>query len=478
MPCSWTNPVGCAGTAVGGAAGYVADKGVQALADAIKGGVGSMVKALMTWWVTSPSVFTADFGPVESLQRLLLPVTLVVATAALIWQGILMMVQRKSDPMLDAGRGLLALGFYSGAGVAALVGAMKAGDGLAQFLVGASTGGGFDARMAKLFSFTAVEPGLVIVLGILIVVASFVQWVMLFFRQGAIVILAAFMPLAAAGSIGHGTRPWLRRLLAWICSLIAYKPMVAFCYAVAFHFIGTSTDLTGVILGFVVLIFSVVALPAMLRFFSWGIDAAAEHMGSGAMGALAAGAGLASAGMQIANGFGGSGRVSAAQQAAMIDASLGPAGGPTGGGRSGGPTGATNAPAGGGNGPAGGAGGAGAGRPGTAGTASGSGAVGSTGSAGSPGAAAGSSGGGTVGGAGASGAAAAGAAGAATKAAVDIARGSAAAAGGALTGGAPASQAAPPTGAAGSSTARAAGPGGNGNGNSNGNGNGNGGRRS
>jgi len=465
LPCSWTNPVGCAGTAVGGAAGYVADKGVQALADAIKGGVGSMVKALMTWWVTSPSVFTADFGPVESLQRLLLPVTLVVATAALIWQGILMMVQRKPDPMLDAGRGLLALGFYSGAGVAALVGAMKAGDGLAQYLVGASTGGGFDARMAKLFSFTAVEPGLVIVLGILIVVASFVQWVMLFFRQGAIVILAAFMPLAAAGSIGHGTRPWLRRLLAWICSLIAYKPMVAFCYAVAFHFIGTSTDLTGVILGFVVLILSVVALPAMLRFFSWGIEAAAEHMGSGAMGALAAGAGLASAGMQIANGFGGSGRVSAAQQAAMIDASLGPAGGPTGGGRSGGPTGATNAPAGGGNGPAGGAGAAGAGRPGTAGTASGSGAVGSAGSAGSPGAAAGSSGGVTAGAAGASGAAAAGAAGAATKAAVDIARGSAAAAGGAMTGGAPGSQAAPPTGAAGSSTARAAGPGGNSNGN-------------
>ncbi len=442
MPCSWTNPAGCAGTAVGGATSYVADKGVQALADAIKGGVGSMVKALMTWWVTSPSVFTADFGPVQTLQRLLLPVTVVVATAALIWQGILMMVQRKPDPLLDAGRGLLALGFYSGAGVAALVGAMKAGDALAQYLVGASTGGAFDARMAKLFSFAAVEPGLVIVLGILIVVASFVQWVLLFFRQGAIVILAAFMPLAAAGSIGHGTRPWLRRLLAWICSLIAYKPMVAFCYAVAFSFIGSSVDLTGVILGFVVLILSVVALPAMLRFFSWGIETTAEHMGSGAMGALAAGAGVASAGVQVANGFGGSGRVSAAQQAAMIEASLGPAGGPSGGGP-GGPAGAASSPAGGSGGPGGGT---------TGTTGAGTAGAGTTGAAvpSQPGAAG-------AAGAGATGAAAVGVPGVAAKAAVEVARGSAAAAGGAMTGAAPGSRQ-PTAGAAGGGALGPAGP--------------------
>ncbi len=453
-----TTPLDCVGTAVGGATSYVADKGVQALADAIKGGVGSMVKALMTWWVTSPSVFTADFGPVQTLQRLLLPVTVVVATAALIWQGILMMVQRKPDPLLDAGRGLLALGFYSGAGVAALVGAMKAGDALAQYLVGASTGGAFDARMAKLFSFAAVEPGLVIVLGILIVVASFVQWVLLFFRQGAIVILAAFMPLAAAGSIGHGTRPWLRRLLAWICSLIAYKPMVAFCYAVAFSFIGSSVDLTGVILGFVVLILSVVALPAMLRFFSGGIETTAEHMGSGAMGALAAGAGVASAGVQVANGFGGSGRVSAAQQAAMIEASLGPAGGPSGGGP-GGPSGAASTPAGGSGGPGGGttgttgAGTAGAGTTGAAvpsqpGAASAAGAAGAAGGAGAAGAT------------GATGAAAVGVPGVAAKAAVEVARGSAAAAGGAMTGAAPGGGALRPAGPSGSSSPSGNGTGG------------------
>src|SRR5215213_8336167 len=140
MACDVTHPWDCV-TAIPGA---VANEGVAALASTIREAVGSIVKTMMTWWVTSPSVFTADVATTEKLQALLLPVTVVVATASLVWQGVVMAVRRKPDPMLDAGRGLLALGFYSAAGVGALVGAMRGADALARYFVDSSTGGRFD----------------------------------------------------------------------------------------------------------------------------------------------------------------------------------------------------------------------------------------------------------------------------------------------------------------------------------------------
>ena len=187
---------------------------------------------------------------------------------------------------------------------------------------------------------SSIGDGLMIVLGVIVIIATLIQWVLLFFRQAGIVILAAFLPLAAAGSIGTGTKPWLRKLLSWILSLVFYKVLVAACYAIAFELIGTSTDVAGFILGFVVLIIAIIALPVLLKLFAWGVDAGAEHLGSGVGAMVTGGAGLAMAGAQVANGFGGSGRVSAAQQASVIDQGLGSMSDSSGSGsNSGGPSG-------------------------------------------------------------------------------------------------------------------------------------------
>ena len=54
------------------------------------------------------------------------------------------------------------------------------------------------------------SPAVVVVLGIVAIVISAIQAVLMLFRQGALVILAGVLPLAAAGTLTPATRPWFR----------------------------------------------------------------------------------------------------------------------------------------------------------------------------------------------------------------------------------------------------------------------------
>jgi len=314
-----SNPLDCVGDAISGVTGAAAGGVLGAFADAIRSGVADLVKATLTWWVRQDSVDIAA-TPVDRLQHLLLPVTLLVAVGSLMWQGVRMTLSRKPDPLWDAGRGLAVLAFVTGAGVTALAGALRAGDALSGWVLDQASGGQFSQRLIEVLSMQGVAgPGTVILLGMVTFFVTLLQWVLLFFRQGSLVVLAGLLPLAAAGSMSPGTRPWLRRLLAWLLSIVAYKPMVAFIYAAGFTLFGEGKDLSTVVLGVVVLALSVVALPALLRFFSWGVDAGAAHLGGAASGALASGLGAATAGITVAGMRSGG---SAAEHASSIDRAL------------------------------------------------------------------------------------------------------------------------------------------------------------
>jgi hypothetical protein len=112
-----------------------------------------------------------------------------------------------------------------------------------------------------------------------------VQWVLGFVRQAGILVLAALLPLAASGSINESTKPWLNRMLPWLLTLVLYRPMAALIYMIGFTFLGTANDVTTVMTGLMVLVLAVIAMPAMMRFFSWaGVSA------GGGGGAVMAGA--------------------------------------------------------------------------------------------------------------------------------------------------------------------------------------------
>ena len=76
---------------------------------------------------------------------------------------------------------------------------------------------------------------MVIVLGILAIILSAVQAVLMLFRQAALVVLAGVLPLAAAGTLAPATRPWFTRTTGWMLALICYKPAAAAVYATCFR---------------------------------------------------------------------------------------------------------------------------------------------------------------------------------------------------------------------------------------------------
>ncbi|WP_249715035.1 hypothetical protein [Rhizomonospora bruguierae] len=135
---------------------------------------------------------------------------------------------------------------------------------------------------------------LVVVVGLVVLVASIVQAMLLLFRDGAIIILAGMLQLAASGSFTAATSNWLRRVLGWLLAMVFYKPFAATSYAVAFMLIGDpqNRDISTWFTGAGMLGMTLVALPAMMRFFNWTVGAVQQAGNSSGMLAAAGAAGL------------------------------------------------------------------------------------------------------------------------------------------------------------------------------------------
>jgi len=140
------------------------------------------------------------------------------------------------------------------------------------------------------------------------------------FRQASLVILAGVLPLAAAGTLTPATRGWFKKVTGWMLALIFYKPAAAAVYAAAFTLTGTGTGVRAILMGFAMVGLSLLALPVLMRLFTWTTGQITETAGGGGFlqtamsGTVALGA--------LRGSFGGSG---AAGQARLISDRLGPA---------------------------------------------------------------------------------------------------------------------------------------------------------
>jgi hypothetical protein len=160
--------------------------------------------------------------------------------------------------------------------------------GLASQAVGSHTlepQGGFLIGLAG----TASSAILAIFIGVLALIASFVEFLLMVFRGGVLVILCGVIPLAAAFSNIPAGERWLRRISGWIVALALYKLAAALCYAAAFR-LTAGTDVIGVMDGLGLLIVSVVALPVLLRLTLPAAEHFTLHRGAAASTRVAVGA--------------------------------------------------------------------------------------------------------------------------------------------------------------------------------------------
>ncbi len=309
------------GSATAAAAGDV----LSSLASATSAGVRWAVVNTAAWWVTIPSPNLTAEPAITAIQAWLLLVTAAVAIAGMIAAGARMAIARRAKPLLDVTSGLLTLAAATTVGTVVPALLLKAGDAWSSWVLQASTGGQLAQRMAEVLTLgNTAAPAVVLIFGTIAIVLALVQAVLMLFRQAALVILAGVLPLAAAGSIAPLTRPWIRKISSWMLALIFYKPAAAAVYATAFTFIGSGRDPRTVLMGFVMLLLSVITLPALMKFFTWttgtvaGSGGGGQLLGAAAVGAVAVGTMRTSAG-----GAGGPAQDQAAYLSTRLGASPG-----------------------------------------------------------------------------------------------------------------------------------------------------------
>ena len=297
----------------------LADDAISNLAKSIMEGMSQMVTTLSTFWVSMPTVNlisedrTGASPVVTTVNSQLWPWTLTLAVLAVIIGGIRMIWEQRGAPLKDLLRSLITLTVVSSLGVGVISILIIAADTFAAAIIQRSTDGkGFAESMHVLVvtGQTGVGAFILIVLGLVGLIASLVQIVLMVVRSGMLVILAGILPTTAAFTNTEMGRQWFQKAVGWTIAFILYKPAAAIVYSVAFLLMGNTSGrdaLVGSISGFTLMIVALFALPALMRFVTPMVGAVASGSGAAAgaaVGAIATGA--------VSMGRTGSGRGNAA----------------------------------------------------------------------------------------------------------------------------------------------------------------------
>ncbi|WJH26609.1 hypothetical protein JCQ34_20080 (plasmid) [Pseudarthrobacter defluvii] len=311
-PCDWWN-FGCQ------AGDFVTDRAndaVKEMADAIADAVGNVVKTLGTFWVNvgTPAITSAPGGPTASDPVLFLQNSLYFWTASLAVLSVLvgaakMVIERRGAPLRDLARSLGTLIVVSGAGVAAVGLLTVAADQFSAWIIKNSTNGtSFNDNITAMLALSATSPIgaiMIILLGLIAILASVMQIVLMIVRGGLLVILTGIFPTAAAFTNTEAGRGWFQKCTAWLIAFILYKPAAAIIYATAFQLSGSKifgnvgdgkdfgSALLTTVTGLALMVIALFAMPALMRFVTPMVGAVTGGGGglaAGTVGALASGA--------------------------------------------------------------------------------------------------------------------------------------------------------------------------------------------
>lgn len=294
MPSCGLNPACWANEGIGAAIGSA----IEDLAAAISQALAEIVLTLATFWVDMPTnnLTTADgvtaSPTVAFLQNGLWYWTAVLAVLGVIVGGTRMVWEQRGTPIRDLVRSLLTLTLVSGMGLAVIAFLIVASDGFSVWIIDQSTNGeGFAVAIEGLLISGQGDSAvfMVIILGLIGIVTSITQIVLMVVRSGMLVVLAGILPTTAAFTNTEMGRQWFQKTIGWTIAFILYKPAAAIVYAVAFRLIdggelSGETSTLNSITGLALMVVALFALPALMRFVTPLVGAVASG-GGGAMGA-------------------------------------------------------------------------------------------------------------------------------------------------------------------------------------------------
>lgn len=258
--------------------------------DAVMSGLSSIFEATMRGiWEASLAVLRAAFGladrfsvfivdiqtgPISLLWPLSLWISGILAVGLFFWQ--------LTMTSLRGGRGFVRLATGSMQyGIALLVsvglvgGFLAAADALTRgILTGGLKAENFgDALNATSFTdaaadgIKAVVLGLCAVFGVLPAALGYVLEML--FREAAIYVLVASVPIVAAGLLAGVSAGWFWKTCRWLLATIAMKPVLALTLALGVAISGGSQGLSGLLAGVGVLLISLFVPFVLFRLFAF-----------------------------------------------------------------------------------------------------------------------------------------------------------------------------------------------------------------
>lgn len=262
----------------------------------------TIMREVATWWIRIPSDSPENVRTSWMVRGALGWIALVVAVAAVMWQGVVMIMSRKANPLLEVGRGLFLMSLWGAIGITGTGIALHLSDRLAIFFLdypvrfSAATGNAIPAggmpegvmgflqtvQLASASLQTTLLLNNLFMLAFLI--ASFAQYCILAFREATLVILSGTLVLAAAGSITQATRAWLPKVISWMLALICWKPVAALCYTVAFYMHSKAQTTTQLLQGLMLMVVAIFALPALMKMFTVFTGTIQQSQGGGIAG--------------------------------------------------------------------------------------------------------------------------------------------------------------------------------------------------
>ncbi|WP_336853918.1 hypothetical protein [Sinomonas albida] len=304
--------VGCAlGETAKNVASAAASGGLDQLKDAVLEAWGKAIAWLGTFWVgvdttpvVQPGTVARQTDAVWWAENQLWWYTLaLVVFGILVGCGRLVWEQRTKH-LTDIVRQLITFTLVTGAGVAVLQALVSSFDELSKSLIdNATQGTGFATSVAGMISLGGpLGVLLIIIFGLIAILVSLLQLVMMVFRSGILILLAGALPTSAAFTNTETGKQWFGRFVSWTIAAVLYKPAAALCYAVAFKLTAQGSNVfasadEGVkaIVGLSLMVLALVALPALMRLVAPMVAAASGGGGGaaalgGAIGSLATGA--------------------------------------------------------------------------------------------------------------------------------------------------------------------------------------------
>ncbi|MCC3328253.1 hypothetical protein [Nocardia abscessus] len=308
---------------------------------------GALLRFVMTWWTALPSPQLADerggLGPALSgIREYTSGLQVLLLTCGLIFAAARLALAKRGGVAGEAQESFLMLAravFASMAFAAIITTGTRAGDAFAEWVLFDASRGDAHNIVAEVAEFefetrSGLGAGTYLVLFLLGIISMLIQLVMLVLRQALLIVVVAVLPIVAAASgTGPGSQAY-KRLLSWSLAFVLWKPVGALVYAIAFTVAGRDQqDPQLVLLGLILLVMTVIVLPALIRLVApavailGGGGGAAAVVAGGAAGIAMAAAGERSSARKVSEGEnapGGGGSGSSA------------AGGPAGGGGGGG----------------------------------------------------------------------------------------------------------------------------------------------